>query len=63
MSAKQKDLNIFEKYLTLWVLICIGIGVGLGKLAPQVATLLDSLSFYQVSIIIKIFSTRTEYFF
>ena len=51
---KEKKLNVFEKYLTLWVLLCIGIGILLGKTAPGVALKLDSLSIYQVSIPIAI---------
>ncbi len=54
MAAAEKKLNIFEKYLTLWVLLCIGLGIALGKLAPKVALTLDSLSVYQVSIPIAI---------
>ena len=50
----EKKLNIFEKYLTLWVLLCIGAGILLGKLAPGAAAALDSLSVYQVSIPIAI---------
>jgi len=41
-----KGLNIFEKYLTLWVALCIAGGIVLGKLAPGVATYLDSLAIY-----------------
>ncbi len=51
---KEKGLNIFEKYLTVWVLVCIGIGILLGKTAPGFAFKLDSLSIYQVSIPIAI---------
>ena len=54
MEQKEKKLNIFEKYLTLWVLLCIGAGILLGKIAPQVAVTLDSFSVYQVSIPIAI---------
>jgi ACR3 family arsenite transporter len=53
MSDKRK-LSIFEKYLTLWVLICIGAGIALGKMAPEIAVRLDSFSIYQVSIPIAI---------
>ena len=38
----EKKLSIFEKYLTLWVLLCIGAGIFLGKMAPEVAVKLDS---------------------
>jgi ACR3 family arsenite transporter len=51
---KEKKLNVFEKYLTVWVLLCIGIGILLGKTAPGVALRLDSMSIYQVSIPIAI---------
>ncbi len=49
-----KKLNIFEKYLTVWVLICIGAGILLGKIAPDLANSLDSFSIYNVSIPIAI---------
>ncbi len=38
----ERKLNIFEKYLTVWVLVCIGIGIILGKLAPNIAVKLYS---------------------
>jgi ACR3 family arsenite transporter len=41
-----KGLSIFEKYLTLWVALCIAGGIVLGKLAPSVATYLDGLAIY-----------------
>ena len=47
VSRKQgKGLNIFEKYLTVWVGLCIVGGIVLGKLAPAVSTYLDSLAIY-----------------
>ena len=52
--ADKKRLSIFEKYLTLWVLLCIGTGIGLGKLAPGITVKLDTLAIYQVSIPIAI---------
>jgi len=52
--VEKRRLSIFEKYLTLWVLLCIGIGILLGKKAPEIAVELDSLSIYQVSIPIAI---------
>ena len=46
-SQKQgKGLNIFEKYLTVWVVLCIAGGIVLGKFAPGVATYLDGLAIY-----------------
>ena len=51
---KKKTLSIFEKYLTLWVFLCIGAGIVLGKLAPEVAVKLDAFAVSQVSIPIAI---------
>ncbi|GAB4523782.1 MAG: ACR3 family arsenite efflux transporter [Pleurocapsa sp.] len=47
-------LNIFEKYLTIWVALCIAGGIVLGKLFPGVAQSLDAMSIYNVSIPIAI---------
>ena len=54
MQQTEKKLNIFEKYLTVWVGLCIVAGILLGKFLPQVAKYLDSLSVAQVSIPIAI---------
>ncbi len=43
---QEKGLSFFEKYLTLWVILCIIVGIILGKSAPNVATFLDSLSIF-----------------
>lgn len=50
----ERRLNFFEKYLTIWVFLCIGAGIMLGRLAPQVAIKLDAMSVYNVSIPIAI---------
>jgi ACR3 family arsenite transporter len=52
--AEKRTLGIFEKYLTLWVLICIIVGILLGKLLPDVAEFLNTLQYFQVSIPIAI---------
>ena len=39
-----KGLNIFEKYLTIWVALCIIGGILLGKFAPGFAKTLDSIT-------------------
>ncbi len=48
------QLSFFEKYLTLWVALCIVAGIALGKLFPGVAQSLDAMSIYNVSIPIAI---------
>jgi len=52
--TKEKKLSVFEKYLTLWVLLCIAAGIGLGRIAPGLAKSLDNISIAQVSIPIAI---------
>jgi ACR3 family arsenite transporter len=39
-------MNVFERYLTVWILLCIGVGVVLGAVAPGVAEFLDGLAIY-----------------
>ncbi|MFC1511409.1 ACR3 family arsenite efflux transporter [Candidatus Margulisiibacteriota bacterium] len=51
---EEHQLSFFEKYLTAWVMACIGLGILLGKLFPQAALTLDKISIYQVSIPIAI---------
>jgi ACR3 family arsenite transporter len=48
------QLSFFERYLTLWVFLCIIAGIFLGRLFPQVAVALDAMSLYQVSIPIAV---------
>ncbi|MBT3723021.1 MAG: arsenical-resistance protein, partial [Gammaproteobacteria bacterium] len=50
----EKKLSVFERYLTIWVVLCIAGGVFLGKIAPDVATTLNEFSAYQVSIPIAV---------
>jgi ACR3 family arsenite transporter len=44
ITKQPKGLGFFEKYLTLWVGLCIGAGILLGKLAPHVATTFDGMA-------------------
>ncbi len=43
-APPERGLSVFERYLTLWVALCIAGGIGLGKLAPGLAGFLDGLS-------------------
>ena len=44
-SSKQA-MSVFERYLTVWVGLCIAGGILLGRFAPGVATWLDGLAIY-----------------
>ncbi len=37
-------MSLFERYLTVWVLLCIVAGIALGKVAPEVAQALDGMA-------------------
>ncbi|MBD3264068.1 MAG: ACR3 family arsenite efflux transporter [Candidatus Omnitrophica bacterium] len=39
-------MSVFERYLTFWVLVCIGLGILAGKFAPGLAHFLDGLAIY-----------------
>ena len=43
-ANNSKGLGFFEKYLTVWVGLSIFAGILLGKMAPEVATQLDSIA-------------------
>jgi ACR3 family arsenite transporter len=45
-TEEKKGLSFFEKYLSVWVILCILAGILLGKVAPGVAKYLDSLAIY-----------------
>jgi len=44
MVDKKNDMGFFERYLTVWVGLCIGAGILLGVYAPEFAKTLDSMS-------------------
>jgi ACR3 family arsenite transporter len=45
-TDNRKMTSIFERFLTLWVLLCIIAGILLGKIAPGVAHYLDGMAIY-----------------
>src|SRR3972149_4833885 len=40
-----KRLSFLDRYLTLWIFLAMGIGVGLGKASPGLASLINSFKF------------------
>jgi ACR3 family arsenite transporter len=53
----MKKINIFERYLTLWVALCMVAGVAVGKLFPQATDYIRSLEFgagSQINILIAV---------
>lgn len=41
----EKKMSFFDKYLTVWVAICMIVGIGLGKLVPDAVASLRGLEF------------------
>jgi ACR3 family arsenite transporter len=50
----EKKLGFFEKYLTIWVALCILVGIGLGRLIPNISVALSEFQYAHVSIPIAI---------
>ena len=46
ITKQAKGLGFFERYLTVWVVLCIVAGIVLGKIAPGLAKSLDAMAIY-----------------
>ena len=51
----QSPLGIFERYLSLWVGLCIAAGVGLGLLVPGAFQAIASLEYASVNLVVAVF--------
>jgi ACR3 family arsenite transporter len=47
---KELSLGLWEKYLPLWIALCIVAGLLVGRFIPQFGQFMDSLKFAQLSI-------------
>jgi ACR3 family arsenite transporter len=54
VTAQQRRLSFLDRYLTLWIFVAMGSGIGLGYLVPGFADTLDSMSIGTTSIPIAI---------
>ena len=55
MSVEQSPMGIFERYLSVWVGLCIAIGVGLGLLVPSAFQSIASLEYASVNLVVAVF--------
>ena len=55
MNKDQSPMGLFERYLSVWVGLCIAIGVGLGLLVPSVFQAIASLEFASVNLVVAVF--------
>ncbi|MFP4178416.1 MAG: ACR3 family arsenite efflux transporter [Spirochaetaceae bacterium] len=53
-EADNKQISFFEKYLTVWVVLCIIAGTLIGRFLPAVPELLSTLEYARVSIPVAI---------
>ena len=53
-NEKNQGIGFFEKYLTLWVVICMAVGVLIGKYLPVVPEFLGKFEYANVSIPIAV---------
>ena len=49
-KSKTAGIGFFEKYLTLWVILCMAVGVTIGKFLPGVPAFLGRFEYANVSI-------------
>lgn len=54
MEKQQKGINVFQKYLTVWVLLCMVAGILIGRYLPSVPETLDKLEISGISIPIAV---------
>lgn len=54
MEKQQKGINVFQKYLTVWVLLCMAAGILIGRYLPSVPETLDKLEISGISIPIAV---------
>ncbi len=53
-KTRAEGISFFEKYLTMWVLLCMAAGVLIGKYLPQIPEILGRFEYASVSIPIAI---------
>ncbi len=54
IKQEKIDMGFFQKYLTIWVAICMVVGILIGKFLPQVPEILNKFEYAKVSIPIAI---------
>ncbi|MGD9662512.1 MAG: ACR3 family arsenite efflux transporter [Porticoccaceae bacterium] len=48
-------MGIFERYMTLWVALCIIVGVALGNISPALFTQVAALEYAHVNLVVAVF--------
>lgn len=50
MKKETSGINVFQKYLTIWVLLCMAEGILIGRFLPQIPAFLNRFEYARVSI-------------
>lgn len=50
MTTTKKNLPLFERYLSIWVALCIAIGIGIGQISGEHMHILANAEIYNVNI-------------
>ena len=50
MSKEKGGISVFQRYLTVWVILCMAAGVLIGKFLPQIPDFLNRFEYAKVSI-------------
>ncbi|PIR37833.1 MAG: arsenical-resistance protein [Alphaproteobacteria bacterium CG11_big_fil_rev_8_21_14_0_20_39_49] len=54
-NETHSPLGFFERYLSLWVALCIAAGVGLGVAVPSVFQTIAALEYAKVNLVVAVF--------
>ncbi len=54
-SVDETPLGLFERYLSLWVALCIAAGVALGLAVPGLFTAIAALEYASVNLVVAVF--------
>ena len=54
MSKEKSAISVFQRYLTVWVIMCMVIGILIGKFLPQIPDFLNRFEYAKVSITMAI---------
>lgn len=50
MNKEKGGISIFQRYLTVWVILCMAAGILIGKFLPQIPDFLNRFEYAKVSI-------------
>ena len=49
-KEKNPGISLFQRYLTVWVILCMGSGIVIGKFLPEIPAFLNHLSYAGISV-------------